>query len=119
MKHDCHRLNSLVRIVLALCALAIGAAPLSGVACGVTRQATQSCECCQAGSCCIDGSKSDPVSTHPLNSNSSNGKITFNISPFPATFAAYSAPQAPVFSITRVSLGRSPPDRTLLCTFLI
>jgi hypothetical protein len=119
MMQDCPKLNALTRLLLAFCAITVASAPLSGTACGLTKQTTQSCECCQAGSCCVDGSKTDPVSTQPLNTNTSSGKITFNVAPFPTAFAAYSAPQAPVFSIERVSLGRSPPDRTLLCTFLI
>jgi len=110
---------SAMRLLLIFCAIAVGVAPLSGTACGITKQTTQSCECCQAGSCCVDASKTDPVSTQPLNTNTSSGKITLNIAPIPATFAAYSALQTPVSSIDRVSLGRSPPDRALLCTFLI
>jgi hypothetical protein len=119
MKSDCRKISAFRRALLAVCALAVAAAPLSGTACGITKQTTQSCECCQAGACCIDGSKTDPVSTQPLNTNTSSGKITFNIAPVPATFVEYSAPQAPNFSVKRVSLGRSPPDRALLCTFLI
>lgn len=116
---DGRRMSSLIRILLLLCALAVGAAPLSGVACGVTRQVTQSCECCEDNACCVEGSKSDPVSTQPLNTNISAGKISFNIAPFPAVFARYSAPQTPLFFSARAWPARPAPDRTLLCTFLI
>ncbi|HJT80303.1 MAG TPA: hypothetical protein VJ719_03820 [Chthoniobacterales bacterium] len=113
------RSNRSTRVLLALCALAVGTAPFSGTACGITNQAIQSCECCQAGSCCVDGSKTDPVSTQPLTPNTSGGKITLNVAPVAAMFTVYPAFSPAIFSGSRVSLGHFAPDRAFLCTFLI